>query len=104
MNMRSMMAYVWLSHRPLVKTPPHISGMLLQWRTSSFRYTAVLADEGFFAYAVRVKLVYGEVDDLVAYLVIMCNDKTSIATDERVMQRKGLQATVFFLRMGVLTS
>ena len=55
-----------------------------------------LADEGFFAYAVRVKGMSGELDYLVTYLVMICNDKTSVATDELVMQRKGLQATVVF--------
>ena len=39
---------------------------------------------------------HGKVDDLVAYLVLMCDDKTSIAADEHVTHRKGLQETVAF--------
>ena len=35
-----------------------------------------------------------EVDDLVMYLVLECNDETSVAADDRVSHRKVLQATI----------
>ena len=40
--------------------------------------------------------MYGEVDDIVTYLVVKCNGKTSVAVADRVMHRKGLQATITF--------
>ena len=47
-------------------------------------------------YAGRGEGLSGEVDGIVMYLIVKCNDKTSIAAAERVMHRKGLQATVAF--------
>ena len=36
----------------------------------------------------------GEVDDLVTYIVVTCDDKTSVAADELATHIKGLQAPV----------
>ena len=36
-------------------------------------------------------------DDLVTYPIVMCDEETSVAAAERVMYRKGLQATVKFI-------
>ena len=52
---------------------------------------AALVDEGFGAYAERWEVLSDEVDDLVTYLIVTCNDKTSVASDERMTHRKGLQ-------------
>ena len=38
-----------------------------------------------------------KVDDLVTYPIVTCDDETSVAAAERVMHRKGLQATVKFI-------
>ena len=38
----------------------------------------------------------GKVDDLVMYIIMMCNDETAIATAERVTLIKGLQSTITF--------
>ena len=38
----------------------------------------------------------GEVDNIVTYLVVTCDEKTSVAAAERVTNLKGLQATVTF--------
>ena len=35
-------------------------------------------------------------DDLATYLIMMYEDETSVAAAERVMNRKGLKATVTF--------
>ena len=47
-------------------------------------------------YAVMGEGLYGKVDGIFTYLIFACNDKTSIASDERVMYRKGLQETLTF--------
>ena len=36
-------------------------------------------------------------DDLVTYPIVTCDEETSVAAAERVMHRKGLQATVKFI-------
>ena len=41
--------------------------------------------------------LYSEVDDLVPYPIVMCDEETSVAAAERVMHKKGLQATVKFI-------
>ena len=47
-------------------------------------------------------------DDIITYLVLTCNDETSISAAKRVTQRKGLQAIVTFIlkfrRVNVITS
>ena len=44
--------------------------------------------------------MYGEVDDLVTYLIVTCNGNISVAASERVSHRKGLQVTItFFLKV-----
>ena len=39
----------------------------------------------------------GEFDDIVTYLIVKCNDETSVAAAERVTHKKGMQATVTFI-------
>ena len=39
----------------------------------------------------------GKVDDIVMYLIVTCDDKTSVAIYECVTHQKGLHATVVFL-------
>ena len=53
-------------------------------------------DEGLSEYTVREEGLYGKLNDLATYLVVTCNDETSVAAAERVMHRKGLQANVTF--------
>ena len=36
-------------------------------------------------------------DDLVTYLIVMCDYKTSVRVPQRMMHRKGLHATVLFI-------
>ena len=36
-------------------------------------------------------------DNLVMYLIVTCDDETSVSTYERVMHRRFLQATITFL-------
>ena len=48
-------------------------------------------------YAVRTEFLYGEVDDLVTYLIVMCNGETPVPAAESVSHRKGLQATMTFI-------
>ena len=38
--------------------------------------------------------MFYEVDDLVAYIIVTCDDETPIRADQHVMYRKGLHATV----------
>ena len=49
----------------------------------------------------------GEVDDLITYLVVICNEKTYVAAAELVTHIQGLQETVKFLlkvrRFNVIT-
>ena len=55
-------------------------------------------DYGFAAYSVRVESLFSEVDDLVTYLIVTFNDKTTVRVDQHVAHQKGLHATVrFFL-------
>ena len=44
----------------------------------------------------RVEGFSDKVDDLVTYIFVTCNDKTYVATSERVTHRKYLQSTVTF--------
>ena len=50
----------------------------------------------------------GELDYLVTYIIVTCNDDTSVATAELVTHRKGLQDKItFILKVGevnVITS
>ena len=39
---------------------------------------------------------YGKVNDLFTYLIVTCDDETSVAAAERVTHRKCLQTTVAF--------
>ena len=43
------------------------------------------------------RLLSGEVDDLVMYLIVTCNDKTYVAVYERMMHQKGLHETTTFI-------
>ena len=45
---------------------------------------------------VRGEVSSVEVDDIITYLVVVCNDKTSVVASDIVMHRKGLQSTVTF--------
>ena len=64
------------------------------------RYDVALVDDGFAVYVVRVEGMPVKVDDLVTYLVGTYNDDTFIAEAERMIHRKGLQATfVFFFEV-----
>ena len=45
----------------------------------------------------RGKGFTGNVDDLVTYLIVTCNDDTYVAADELVKHRKGLQASIKFI-------
>ena len=60
-------------------------------------YDTALVYEGLAAYEVREEGLSGEVYDLVTYIVVTCNDETSLAAAESVMHRKFLQATVTFV-------
>ena len=55
-----------------------------------------LVDEGFSAYAVRGERLSVMVDDHFPYIVLLCDDETSVATSERIIHMKGLQATIVF--------
>ena len=55
-----------------------------------------LAYEGFTAYTLRGEGFYGEVDDLVTYIIVTCNGDTSVSAADHVTHRKGLQETVIF--------
>ena len=60
--------------------------------------------QGFTTYVVGGGRLYDKVDDIVTYLIVPLNDKTSVDAAERVMNRKGLQETVkFLLRVRVLS-
>ena len=54
-------------------------------------------DYEFVAYTVGGEGLSSEVDDLITYLIVTCDDKTSVAADKRVTHRKGLHATVTFI-------
>ena len=45
----------------------------------------------------RVESLSVKVDDLVPYIIVACNDETSVAVSERVTHRKGLNTAVAFL-------
>ena len=53
-------------------------------------------DEGFAAYSVRREFLSGEVDYIVTYFVVLCEEKTYIAAADCVTYRKYLQANVGF--------
>ena len=67
-----------------------------------------LVDWVFDAYTVRREGLSGELDYLVTYIIVTCNDDTSVATAELVTHRKGLQDKItFILKVGevnVITS
>ena len=83
-NLTSMTTSVWISHRPLIDMPPvflecsHRDVPPL-WSAAS------LVDYGFDIFAVRVEDLSSEVDHLVTYLIVACNDKTSVASNENVL-------------------
>ena len=51
----------------------------------------------FSAYAVSGGGLSCEVDDLVMYLIVTCDDNTSVRADQRMTYQKGLHATAAFL-------
>ena len=52
-------------------------------------------------YSIRVEGLSGELDYLVMYHIVMCDDETSVSACESVTHRKVLQATVtFILKVG----
>ena len=52
-------------------------------------------------YAVRVEGLSGKMDDLVMYIIVMYNDKTSFATAEHIMHSKCLHVAITFpLKVG----
>ena len=54
-------------------------------------------DDEFAVYKLRVEGLSVDVDNLVMYLIVTCNNETSVDTAEHVMHRKGLQSNVTFL-------
>ena len=52
---------------------------------------------GFFTCAVRVEVFSGKVNDIITYLILECNEKTSVAAAEHNMHIKFPQATVTFI-------
>ena len=91
-----MISSVWISHSPrLTRNPcfwdaPSLTHLLLI-------YAEYEVDYEFAAYSVRVEYLYCEVDDLVMYLIVMCNEKTSVGAAQRVTHQKYLHATVAFV-------
>ena len=53
--------------------------------------------KGLYVYTVKVEGLSGEVNDIIKYLILKCNDNTSIASSEVLTHRKGMQATATFL-------
>ena len=51
----------------------------------------------FAAYKVRVEGLYEEVDDLVMYIIVTCDENASVAAADRVMHRNNLQANIKFI-------
>ena len=51
-------------------------------------------DKGFAKYTVRGNVFYGKVDYLIIYLVLTCNDETSVDAAESLMHIKGQQSPV----------
>ena len=60
-------------------------------------YAAHLVYKGLYVYTVKVEGLSGEVNDIITYLILKCNDNTSIASSEVLTHRKGMQATDSFL-------
>ena len=54
-------------------------------------------DEGFTYYTVMGKGLYCEMDDIVTYLIVTCNDKIYVSTVQCVMHQRGLHATIVFV-------
>ena len=50
-----------------------------------------IVDQGYAAYAVRREGLSGEVDDIVTYIIVTCNENTSVASTEHAIYRRGLQ-------------
>ena len=48
-------------------------------------------------YSFREEGLSGKVGDIFPYLILMCDNDTSVASAERVMLRKGLKSTVTFI-------
>ena len=56
-----------------------------------------LADKVFFAYVVRGKLFSCEVEKLITYFVMTCDDETSVSASQSMTYRKLLRTTIAFL-------
>ena len=41
--------------------------------------------------------MYCKVDDIIMYVIVACNDKTSIRLDQQVTHQKSMHATVKFI-------
>ena len=58
------------------------------------RYAAALVDEAFAADTVQQKATFHEVEEIVPFLILSCNDKSAILVIECVMYGEGLGKTV----------
>ena len=50
--------------------------------------------EGFDAYVIGGESLFYEVDDIVAYLIVACDDETAVRASQQVTHQKGLHATI----------
>ena len=60
-------------------------------------YAASQLDQGFSPYIGRVEVLSCKADDLVKYLIVMCNAKIFVRADQRMTHPNVFRATVVFV-------